>query len=51
MDAEAGLRRRPGRQFRAAIWLDRAGIDRLDSLRGPGGSFSDVIVRPASEKG
>jgi hypothetical protein len=29
--------------------LDRAVIDRLRSLRGPGESFSDVILRPASE--
>jgi hypothetical protein len=29
------------------IWLDRAVIDRLRSLRGPGESFSDVILRIA----
>jgi hypothetical protein len=27
------------------IWLDRAVVDRLRSLRGPGESFSDVILR------
>lgn len=27
------------------IWLDRAIVDRLRSLRGPGESFSDVILR------
>jgi hypothetical protein len=31
------------------IWLDRAVVDRLRSLRGPGESFSDVILRLASE--
>jgi hypothetical protein len=27
------------------IWLDRAVADRLRSLRGPGESYSDVILR------
>jgi hypothetical protein len=27
------------------IWLDRAVVDRLRSLRGPGESHSDVILR------
>ena len=27
------------------IWLDRAVVDRLRSLRGAGESFSDVILR------
>ena len=30
------------------IWLPRAVVDRLRSLRGPGGSYSDVILRLAS---
>jgi hypothetical protein len=29
------------------IWLPRAVVDRLRSLRGPGESFSDVILRLA----
>ena len=29
------------------IWLDRAVVDRLRSLRGPGESYSDVILRLA----
>ena len=33
------------------IWLDRAMIDRLRFLRGPGGSFSDVILRMAATGG
>ena len=32
------------------IWLDRAVVDRLRSLRGPGESFSDVILRIAAQK-
>ena len=27
------------------VWLDRAVLDRLGALRGPGESFSDVILR------
>ena len=29
------------------VWLDRAVVDRLGSLRGPGESYSDVILRLA----
>jgi hypothetical protein len=29
------------------IWLERTVVDRLRSLRGPGESFSDVILRLA----
>jgi hypothetical protein len=32
------------------IWLERSVIDRLRSLRGPGESFSDVILRMATQK-
>jgi hypothetical protein len=31
------------------IWLDRAVVDRLRALRGPGESYSDVILRLAGE--
>jgi hypothetical protein len=31
------------------IWLDRAVVDRLHSLRGPGERYSDVILRLANE--
>jgi hypothetical protein len=27
------------------VWLDRAVVDRLRALRGPGESYSDVILR------
>jgi hypothetical protein len=30
------------------IWLDRALVDRLRFLRGPGESYSDVILRIAT---
>ena len=29
----------------ARIWLDRKFVDRLAQMRGPGESYSDVIVR------
>jgi hypothetical protein len=31
------------------IWLDRAIVDRLRAMRGPGESFSDVILRIAAD--
>jgi hypothetical protein len=31
------------------IWLDRAVVDRLRAMRGPGESYSDVILRLAGE--
>jgi hypothetical protein len=31
------------------IWLDPSVVDRLRSLRGPGESYSDVILRLAAE--
>jgi hypothetical protein len=33
------------------IWLDRAVVDRLRSLRGAGESYSEVILRLAGEGG
>jgi hypothetical protein len=33
------------------IWLDRAVVDRLRSLRGPGESYSDVILALAKGGG
>ncbi len=33
------------------IWLPRAVVDRLRSLRGSGESYSDVILRLAAEAG
>jgi hypothetical protein len=34
---------------RGERWLERAVIDRLNHLRGPGESYSDVILRIAAE--
>jgi hypothetical protein len=31
------------------VWLDRAVVDRLRAMRGPGESYSDVILRIAAE--
>jgi hypothetical protein len=31
------------------IWLDRAVVDRLRAMRGPGESYSDVILRLEGE--
>jgi hypothetical protein len=31
------------------VWLDEVWIDRLAALRGPGESYSDVILRIAAE--
>ena len=33
------------------IWLDRKFVDRLGKMRGPGESYSDVIVRMAKGDG
>jgi hypothetical protein len=33
------------------IWLDRAVVDRLRAIRGPGESFSDVILRFVAAEG
>jgi hypothetical protein len=33
------------------IWLDHAVVNRLRAMRGPGESFSDVILRLAADAG
>jgi hypothetical protein len=33
------------------IWLDRAMVDRLRAMRGPGESYSDVILKLAGREG
>jgi hypothetical protein len=40
---------RPGPDGLIRIWLDRKFVDRLDQMRGPGESYSDVILRLAGE--
>jgi hypothetical protein len=37
----------PGPEGLIRIWLDRAVVDKLRALRGPGESYSDVILRLA----
>jgi hypothetical protein len=44
MDGPAASKRPNGQ---VQIWLDHAIVDRLRALRGPGESYSDVIVRLA----
>ena len=36
-------------QGQRLIWLDRAMVDRLRAMRGPGESYSDVILRIAGQ--
>jgi hypothetical protein len=36
-------------QGQRLIWLDRAMVDRLRAMRGPGESYSDVILRLGKE--
>ena len=37
----------PGPDGLIRIWLDRDVVDRLDQMRGPGESYSDVVLRLA----
>jgi hypothetical protein len=38
-------------QGQRLIWLDRAVVDRLRAMRGPGESWSDIIMRIAGREG
>jgi hypothetical protein len=38
---------RPGDLGDGVIWPDQAVLDRIDAMRGPGESYSDVILRLA----
>ena len=44
-----GYRGRDQREGRALIWLAPHLVDRLRAMRGPGESYSDVILRLAKE--
>ena len=44
-----GYENQTDEQGQRLIWLDRAVVDRLRSMRSPGESFSDVILRLAKE--
>ena len=45
--ATADATPRPGPDGLIRIWLDRKFVDRLGQMRGPGESYSDVIIRLA----
>ena len=42
-----GFENATNEQGERLVWLDRAVVDRLRPLRGPGESYSDVILRIA----
>jgi hypothetical protein len=44
-----GYENKTDEQGNRLVWLDRAVVDRLRSLRGPGESYGDVILRLAAE--
>ena len=41
-----GFERAPGAKGERIVWLDRAVVDKLRGIRGPGESYSDVIFAP-----
>jgi hypothetical protein len=43
----AGFEREPDASGQRHIWLERRFVDRLAAMRGPGESYSDVILRLA----
>ena len=45
-----GATPRPGPDGLMRIWLEREFVDRLAAMRGPGESYSDVILRLAKEE-
>jgi hypothetical protein len=44
------LQNKTDEQGQRLIWLDRAMVDRLRAMRGPGESYSDLILRIAVQK-
>jgi hypothetical protein len=46
-----GYENKTNEQGQRLIWLDHAVVARLRALRGPGESFSDVILRIAGRDG
>ena len=43
----AGFEREPDAKGERQIWLEQRFVDRLCAMRGPGESYSDVILRLA----
>jgi hypothetical protein len=41
----------PNERGERTVWLDDVWVDRLGAMRGPGESFSDVILRLAKVEG
>jgi hypothetical protein len=46
-----GYKNKTDEQGQQLIWLDRAVVDRLRAMRGPGETYSDVILRLATDAG
>jgi hypothetical protein len=44
-----GYENKTDEQGQRLIWLVRGMVDRLHAMRGPGESYSDVIIRLAAE--
>jgi hypothetical protein len=49
--AAYAMRTRPTSRGGRLIWLDHAVVARLRAMRGPGESYSDVILRIAESEG
>ena len=47
----AGFEQEPDAKGERQIWLEPRFVDRLRAVRGPGESFSYVILRPAKGEG
>ena len=44
-----GFKNKTDEQGRRLIWLPHAALAKLNHLRGPGGSYSDAMLRLAAE--
>ena len=42
---EVGFERQPNEKGERLVWLEAAVVDKLAAMRGPGESYSDVILR------
>jgi hypothetical protein len=49
--ASVGFEPEPDAKGDRSIWLERRALDKLSALRGPGDSYSDVILRIAGREG
>jgi hypothetical protein len=46
-----GYESEPNEHGERTVWLDDVWVDRLGAMRGPGESYSDVILRLAADAG